>query len=159
MEPEIIQFEKTDLIGIRINTTLSEENTFKLWNSFMKRVTEIQNRRDNNYYSIQRYPDNVDLDSFTPITVFEKWAAVAVSENAIIPKGMELLQIDAGTFAKFRHTGLASDFFRTSQYIFGTWLPSSIYELRKTHHFEIMDNNYKGPNDPHSEEDVFIPIK
>ena len=125
----------------------------------MKRVNEIKNRTDNNFYSVQRYPDDIDMDSFTPITVFEKWAAVTVAEDVKVPKSMESFQIDAGKCANFRHQGLASDFFRTSQFIFGTWLPSSGYVLRKAYHFEIMDANYKGPNDPNSEEDVFIPIK
>ncbi|NOQ75232.1 MAG: GyrI-like domain-containing protein [Crocinitomix sp.] len=159
MKVEIIEFEKLTLVGLKISTTLSEDNTFNLWNSFMKRRDEIKNRIDDNYYSIQKYPDNVNMDSFTPITVFDKWAAVIVNKVNDIPDGMEVIYIDAGKFAKFRHSGTASDFFRTSQYIYGTWLPSSGYELRNAHHFEIMEANYKGPNDPDSEEDVFIPLK
>tara|TARA_Y100000385_G_scaffold273248_1_gene314934 strand:- start:154 stop:633 length:480 start_codon:yes stop_codon:yes gene_type:complete len=159
METEIIQFEKITLVGIKISTSLSEDKTFNLWNSFMKRVSEIKGRKDENYYSVQRYPNDADMSSFTPITVFEKWAAVAVKDIANIPAGMESVQIDAGTYAKFRHKGVATDFFRTSQYIYGTWLPSSGYDLRTAHHFEIMSSDYKGPNDPDSEEDVYIPIK
>lgn len=159
MKAEIIEFEKLTLIGLKISTTLSEDNTFKLWNTFMKRRAEIKNRLDERYYSIQKYPNDVDMDSFTPITVFDKWAAVVVSEVSAIPDGMEVVEIAAGKFAKFRHFGAAADFFRTSQYIYGTWLPSSGYEIRDAHHFEIMEADYKGPEDPNSEEDVFIPLK
>ncbi len=159
MKSEIIEFEKLRLIGLKITTSLSEDKTFNLWNSFMKRRGEIKNRINDSYYSIQKYPENLDMDSFTPITIFEKWAAVAVSNINEIPEGMEVVEIDAGKFAKFIHFGTASDFYRTSQYIYGTWLPSSGFELRNAHHFEIMDSNYKGPDDPDSQEDVFIPIK
>ncbi|MFT5824301.1 MAG: AraC family transcriptional regulator [Crocinitomix sp.] len=159
MKAEIIEFDKLTLVGLKISTSLSEDNTFKLWNTFMKRRTEIKNRIDDKYYSVQKYPNDIDMDSFTPITVFDKWAAVTVSKVIDIPEGMEVIYIDAGKFAKFQHFGTASDFFRTSQYIYGTWLPSSGYELRNAHHFEIMEANYKGPNDPNSEEDVFIPLK
>jgi AraC family transcriptional regulator len=72
---------------------------------------------------------------------------------------MSILTIPAGTYAVFKHKGIASDFFRTSQEIFGTWLPNSNYILEDRPHFEIMDNNYKGPNDSESEEDVYIPIR
>lgn len=158
MNAEIIQLEKMTLIGLKISTSLSEDKTYNLWNSFMKRVSEIKHRQDDRYYSVQLYPVNSDMESFTPITKFDKWAAVAVNSIDEIPEGMEAVEIGGGKFAKFRHKGVAADFYRTSQYIFGTWLPSSGYELRSTHHFEVMASDYKGPNDPNSEEDVFIPI-
>lgn len=158
MEEEIIERDKLTLVGIKIETTLSENKTFILWNDFMKRVKEIKHRSDDNYYSVQRYPNDSDMDSLTPITTFEKWAAVSVNNVEYIPDGMEIVEIEKGKFAKFQHHGLASDFFRTSQFIFGTWLPASDYRLRNAHRFEVMDSNYKGPNDPDAKEDVFIPI-
>jgi AraC family transcriptional regulator len=159
MKADIIEYEELTLIGLKISTSLSEDKTFHLWNSFMKRREEVANRMDDKYYSIQLYPEGIGMDSFTPITVFEKWAAVSVTNVINIPEEMEVIKITAGMYAKFKHFGTASDFFRTSQYIFGTWLPSSGYELRMGHHFEIMGANYLGPNDPKSEEDVYIPIK
>ena len=48
--------------------------------------------------------------------------------------------------------------FRIFQYIFGTWLPTSIYTIDNLPHFEILGKKYKN-NDPTSEEEIWIPIK
>ncbi len=159
MEPKLIELEERKLVGIKINTSLSESNTTDLWKTFMNQIDQITDRKNKLYYSVQIYPKGINLDAFTPITVFEKWAAVEVNSFDSIPEGMDELTIDFGKYAVFRHKGIATDFFRTSQYIFGTWLPSSDYKLQDRPHFEIMGTDYNGPDDQDSEEDVYIPIR
>ncbi|WP_339791455.1 GyrI-like domain-containing protein [uncultured Imperialibacter sp.] len=44
------------------------------------------------------------------------------------------------------------------EYIFGTWLPASAYDLDDRPHFEVLGDNYKN-NDPTSEEEIWIPIR
>lgn len=158
MEHKIVTAPKRKLVGIKIETSLSESKTAGLWQNFRSRVNEIKNRANNDYFSVQIYPKGQSMDTFTPITNFEKWAAVEVSDFQDLPDGMEELEIGEGKYAVFKHRGIATDFFRTSQYIFGTWLPSSGFELDDRPHFEIMTENYQGPEDPNSEEDVYIPL-
>jgi AraC family transcriptional regulator len=57
----------------------------------------------------------------------------------------------------FHYKGLSTD---TSifQYIFGTYLPASEYELDQRPHFEILGDKYKNM-DTESEEDIYIPIR
>jgi len=95
---------------------------------------------------------------FTPETPFEKWAAVEVSDHSDIPPGMEPYTLQGGKYAVFVHRGPASSFAKTSNYIFGVWLPHATYELDSREHFELLGATYR-PDDPDAEEEVWIPIR
>ncbi len=75
-----------------------------------------------------------------------------------IPNEMETYTLKGGMYAIFLHKGAANTFHLTQGYIFGTWLPSSEYELDTREHFEVLKGNYD-PRDSNAEEDVWIPIK
>ena len=70
---------------------------------------------------------------------------------------MQTLILEEGTYAVFDYKGSGNDN-RIFEYIFGTWLPQSEYELDKRPHFEVLGEKYKN-NDPDSEEEIWIPIK
>lgn len=159
MEAKIVTLPTLKLIGNSVETSLSEQKTVALWKQFKPRVSEIKNRIDENFYSVQFYPAGISMQEFTPITEFTKWAAVAVDNHDHVPSNMETTLIPGGLYAQFIHKGKAADFFRTSQYIFGTWLPQSGYQLDHRPHFEVMSPDYTGPNDPNTEELVYVPIK
>ena len=96
---------------------------------------------------------------FRPNTIFEKWAAIEVSQFDQIPDSMEKFILPEGNYAVFVHKGPVSTFDETAAYIYGSWLPKSNYQLDERPHFEIMGEKYFGPMDPNSEEEVWIPIK
>lgn len=125
----------------------------------MPRRKEIANIVDGIYYSVQVYPDHFKMANFTPQTVFEKWAAVEVTELGPMPMDMESITLSEGKYAVFVHHGTMQSFPKTLQYIYQSWLPQSEYELDSRPHFEIMGDKYLGPNDPNSEEEVWIPVK
>ena len=72
---------------------------------------------------------------------------------------MEAFVIQGGSYAVFIHKGATDTFHKTAEFIFSVWLPNSKYELDNRKHFEIMKENYLGPNNPDSEEEVWVPIK
>lgn len=157
-EPKLVDLGEIKLVGRRIRTSLAENKTRELWQSFRSRIAEINNVIVGGFYSVQVYDDNLNFEQFTPNTEFEKWAAVEVSDLDGIPGGMEPL-IVSGKYAVFVHKGTPADFFRTtSPYIFRTWLPNSGFELDQRPQFEIMREGYD-PTDPESEEEVWIPIR
>ena len=159
MEPEILEITVRKLIGMRINTSLSENKTRELWQRFMPRRKEINNIANSELFSVQIYDERQAADSFTEDTIFEKWAAVEVNDIDNVPEGMESHSLSGGKYAVFIHKGTWSAFYQTSQYIFGTWLPESEFELDDREHFEIMGEKYFGPDDPNSEEEVWVPIR
>ncbi len=145
------------LIGQKTTLSFSENKTFALWNKFMPRKKEIKNVIGSELFSVEIYPDNF-FSVFNPITPFEKWAAVEVSENETVPTEMESLIIQEGWYAVFIHKGLASDGPITYNYIFKEWLPQSEYELDNRPHMAIMGEKYKNDS-PDSEEEIWIPVK
>ena len=107
---------------------------------------------------MQVYDQDFDIRSFTPQTLFTKWAAVEVENIGSIPNGMEAYELKGGLYAVFLHKGTPAEFPATMQYIFQQWLPKSEYFLDQREHFELLGEKYKN-NHPDSEEEVWIPIK
>ena len=96
--------------------------------------------------------------TFSPMTEFEKWAAIEVANIEEIPEGMEAYTLRGGQYAVFNHKGPTSAAPATFNYIYNVWLPQSGYKLDNRHHYERLGEKYLGPLDPESEEEIFIPI-
>lgn len=146
------------LVGKSIETTLAENKTGMLWGSFMPRRREISNTLNNELYSVEIFDPAIPMDQFTPHTKFVKWAAVPVQDFDGIPEGLSTLTIPGGLYAVFLFKGRSSEFAKTFQYIFQTWLPSSTYQLDTRPQFEVMGEKYKNDH-PESEEEIWIPVK
>lgn len=158
-EPEIKDLETKKLVGICIATSLADDKTSLLWNRFMKLKGTIDNNKGENLYSVQEYGENFMKGEFDLQSEFKKWAATEVSNFEVIPKGLEKLQIPAGKYAVFIHKGTAREFSETSNFIFNEWLPASKYALDNRPHFEVLGEDYKGPENPESKEEIWIPVK
>jgi AraC family transcriptional regulator len=156
MEVKFKTLDEKKLVGKRLLMSLSDNKTQKLWESFMPLRKEIGNRVDNKLFSLQNYHPlyfiNFDADG-----VFEKWAAVEVSDFTDIPENLEKFTVPAGLYAVFLYKGLSGDG-SVFRYIFSEWLPNSDYTLDHRPHFELLDHTYKN-NDPNSEEEIWIPVK
>lgn len=159
MEPKIIFLNEIELVGMAAKTSINNSNALSLWKRFMGRKKEIKAIKNSWHYSVQTYSADLKMENFTPDTVFETCAAVEVEKSEIIPHDMEAFVIQGGSYAVFIHKGATDTFYKTSDFIFSVWLPNSKYELDNRKHFEIMKENYLGPNNPDSEEEVWIPIK
>lgn len=156
LEPELIKLEAKKFIGLRMNMSFTNDKTKELWQSFMRRRHEIENRVTAEYISLQNY-SLTGTQLFAPEAIFEKWALVEVSDLDIIPKDMESYLLGAGTYAVFIHTGPASAFASTMENIFGKWLPNSSYRLDDREHFEKLPEGYN-PNDANATEKIWIPV-
>ena len=143
------------LMGKQLPMSFGQDRTGMLWGSFMPHRMKIQNKLDNNLYSMQIFNSP---PSFQEDVEFVKWAAVEVSDFEVIPEGMETYVLTGGLYAVFQHIGPASAFQKTFHYIFQEWLPNSEYVLDHREHFELLGEKYKN-NDPESEEEIWIPIK
>lgn len=144
------------LMGQRLLMSLAQNKTIQLWQTFMPRRKEIQHRLSQDLFSMQVYNG---VFSYNPNALFEKWAAVEVSDIAQNIEGMETYHLQGGMYAIFLHKGTAEIAARqTFEYIFNEWLPLSNYMLDERPHFEILGEKYKR-NDENSEEEIWIPIK
>ena len=146
------------LVGKTLQMTLAQDQTPQLWGSFMPHRKEVMHRVGADFFSIQVYDPSLDFASFGPQTIFTKCAMVEVSEFENIPEGMETHTMKGGLYAVFVHRGPVHSFPKTMQYIFGSWLPQSEYELDQREHFELLGEKYN-PTSAESEEEVWIPIR
>jgi len=159
IDPKIIFISEKKLVGMRLKMSFEEisTSTTKLWQNFMPNRNKIVHKVNSDLLSVQIYDSSLKFVDFTSKTVFEKWAVVEVENFNQILKEMETLIIPKGKYAVFIHRGLPNTFHKTTSYIFGEWLPNSIYELDNRPHFEIMEVDYN-PKDSNAEETVWIPI-
>lgn len=155
--PSINILPQKKFIGIRLKMSLAENKTTQLWQSFMPERSRIKHMAGAALYSIEKYEPNY-FKVFDPITKFEKWAAVEVSNYEEIPGNMETLTIPEGLYAVFTYKGPSSEVAKLYQYIFIEWLPGSGYKLDQRPHFAIMGEKYSNIRSD-SEEDICIPIQ
>jgi AraC family transcriptional regulator len=157
MQPRIETIMAKKLVGKRLAMSFADNQTFRLWQSFMPRRKEINNNLNTELISLQVYPQSFDFTYPDIKTGFDKWAAVEVADFDKVPDEMETYVLPGGLYAVFDYKGLSSDY-KIFQYIFETWLPGSNYTIDKRPHFEVLGEKYKN-NDPASEEEIWIPIK
>ncbi|PQJ74475.1 GyrI-like domain-containing protein [Polaribacter gangjinensis] len=157
MQPSIIFLEEKKLVGKKLQMSLVSNKTAVLWESFMPHLSAIQNKVSNDLFSLQVYDKNY-FEEFNPQKEFLKWALIEVTDFDNVPPSLETFVIPSGQYAVFIHKGDTKEFYKTSQYIYGTWLPNSNFVLDDRPHFEILGEKTKN-DDPNSEEEVWIPIK
>ncbi len=156
MTPKIVEIQEKKMLGMRLEMSMVDNKTGDLFRKFMPRRKEIISTVSDGTYALQQY----DFKLFSPQTIFEKWACVEVNDFSNIPDEMETFTLKSGIYSVFIHKGTTKDFIKTMQYIVEEWLPKSDYEVDNSRpHFEYLGNKYLGPNNPDSEEEVWIPIR
>jgi AraC family transcriptional regulator len=158
MTPKIDYLTEKKLIGTHLRMSLVDNKTSELWQWFMPRRKEIQNKVNTDFISLQVYDNPLYFNAFNPKTRFEKWALLEVSNVENVPDGMEVFTLVGGQYAVFNYKGNAQGAPAFFNYIFTVWLPNSAFILDNRPHFEVLGEKYKNDSDD-SEEEVWIPIK
>ncbi|GGZ32474.1 hypothetical protein GCM10007049_27460 [Echinicola pacifica] len=156
MQPKIEIIDDKKLIGQRLNMSFADYKIGELWRRFGPKRKEITNNLNNDLISLVVY-EPTHFTDFKSTNEFERWATVEVENYNKVPPEMETFDLQGGLYAVFEYKGLNTDH-SIFQYILGTWLPKSDFELDNRPHFEILGERYKN-NDPESEEEIWIPIK
>lgn len=157
MKPRIIEFTEKKIIGCKQMMNYATYNPVPLWQSFIPLKKEIKNTVSSDVFSLQQFPKGF-WDQFNPLTHFEKWAAVEVSNFDTIPVSMYSLVIPSGCYVVFDYKGDGSDAPAFFEAIFSSWIPNSEYVVDNRPHFEILGDKYR-KGDPNSEEEIWIPIR
>lgn len=158
MEPRIESIAPQKLVGLSCNMSWAQDQTASLWRTFMPLRKQIAHAINDDVMAIQVYDASYSFDAFNPISTFDQWAAIAVSDWGKMPQGLSSFVLPEGLYAVFTYKGIASQAGAFFAQIFNIWLPQSKYLLDHRPHFAIMGAAYKH-NDPTSEEEIWIPIK
>lgn len=157
----ITEFPGCKMVGMSQLFSIDELNPASVWQKFMPRVKTLAPiRSGNDLYAVQEYPEISHKRQFVTPTTVKFWAAITLKPDTnTAPDPFEILEVPAGTYAVFLHKGTAAAIAKTMNAIFGSWMPESGYVPDGRPHFQVMTPEYKGPQDPEAEEEVWIPIR
>lgn len=154
--PIIKSLPELSCLGMKEEMSFANNQTTKLWATFMPKVAQLRQRSDTNLYSIEVYPKDYFAE-FQPNQTFMKWACVR-NELVDLKESLSSIVIPSGLYAIFNHKGTAEEGAKLYQYIFTHWITNIEYQLDNRPHLAIMPANYK-PNDPTAEEQICIPVR
>lgn len=159
-KPRITELEDVQLTGMDADLKMGDPQGIpKLWARFMPHYKSIPNLKNEELYAVQVYRPDFDFSKPDMNNTFRVLAAAPVKHAGPVPEGMLSMNLPGGTYAEFVHKGKASDFNKTAYEIYMQWLPASEYEIDDRPHFQVMGDAYLGPDNPDSEEKVYIPIR
>ena len=155
MDVIITEREALKVVGMKIQTSIEENNIPQLWNDFIDRMNELDKIA---------VPDcslgiclNETGTEFHEDYKFDYLVCKVVKDDSIIPAGMEYREIPAQLVAVFTHLGSLETLSETYDYIYDKWLPNSEYKLIAADEIEWYDSRFKfGEKD--SQMDIHIPI-
>lgn len=145
------------LVGNSMQMSFTANRTVELWKRFITKVKQLNLPVNLHLYSLEVYTDTAFFSNFDPNRMFKKWAAIEVDNLVHIPNDFQTLTLPTGLYAIFIHKGLATEGYKTYEFIFKNWFPQSNYILDDRPHFALMGEKYKN-NEPDSEEEIWIPI-
>ncbi|MBB2479378.1 AraC family transcriptional regulator [Bacillus sp. APMAM] len=154
MEPKIVVKDPFTVIGLTCSTTLTESKVPALWEEFLTRVNEIKDKVSPNVMmGISEFSTNHIDGAFTYI------ACVPVHHTDFIPEGMVCKSIPKREYVVVTHKGKLDELGHAFDFIYGSWLPKSGYDLEEADDFEIYDERFKGADNEDSQVDIYIPIR
>jgi AraC family transcriptional regulator len=160
MEPNFVNKDSFMVIGVEVTTdTTKDRNIEKAWKELIQRCSEINCLiPEHKCFGIESYIRNSKIRSgeFTYTACFE------VSSLDKVPEGMVGKVIPANTYAVFTHIGSTEDLDTTYNYIYGSFLLNSGYELCSSdngnYDFEYYNEDFKDGKED-SKLYVYIPVK
>ena len=118
-----------------------------LWPEFIQRLDEIKHKKgkDKERFITYGICQEIWIKGHIQDT-FRYFAAIEVEPNTKPPQGMELIKIEKQKYAIFTHRGGIKNLDHTNQYIWGTWLPQSGYELAPASDIEVYPGDFQPPH-------------
>ncbi|HEX3044389.1 MAG TPA: GyrI-like domain-containing protein, partial [Bacillota bacterium] len=159
MEPKLIRIKELKVLGIVRYGDGKDGEFNRVWGKWHDQNNDVQWKNDQVGYGLNFYPpDFKSMDEH-----YQYYMPCMEVENFDnIPMHMVAKKIPACTCAVFAHKGMAMNIGELYHQIFFKWLPNSGYELSEPFCIEVYDvrnNRWKGPDDPESETDLYIPVK
>lgn len=152
MEPRIVKLDAMTLVGMVYFGDNQNGEISQLWVEFNPEVGQIPAVEPDSAFGFC-FTDDRESPNFWYM------ASVAVRELSEIPPTMVAKTVPAQTYAVFTHRGPVSNISATYAYAHNNWLPHSDYEIAAPFDFEYYDPRFRGPDNPESETDIYIPVK
>ena len=158
MEHELVEIPEATWACYSLEMNMMKDRTAEVWKTFMPLFAQIPGKVNLQKISIQNYGGAFDIHSFTPETLFMRGAAVEISGEQELPTPLETLKFRGGLYLKTRYKGLPQNAVTFFQKLYLEVLPQMKLQPDNRIQFELLLPNYS-PENPDSEEDVFIPVR
>lgn len=161
MQPKIEERDGFYLVGL--GSTFERGQTEgigqMLWPSFVKRIDEIHGIRGRSGDNLKTYGVCQEIWENGQIQdKFKYYAAVEVEPETVPPNGLELIHLKKQKYAIFEHRGGLQALQLTNQYIWGTWLPQSGYELAPASDLEVYPEDFR-PEGTDTPIELWVPLQ
>lgn len=160
-EPEIIQKDAFTLVGVEapfIGALSPDANNFQvipaLWDKFINRITEVENRAGDANYGLVLTPPEGERSHPDELLYV---AGTVVSEVSSVPEGMVCHEVPATTYAVFIHRGPIGNLPETIRFAMEVWLPRSGYRFNMIE-FERYDHRFSIESPQESEMETWLGI-
>lgn len=161
LKPEITTIPPTHILGMRFETSIDENHSVSMWEQFNQQISAFNDKRLPfcRRYEVYEAADSCSTQSFSADCSINAFIGIECPAGAQIDYGMQSKELCEGKYARFVHVGAVDKLLMTYQYIWSVWFPQSGYELAEQDDFECYTERFLGPNNPHSEIDIYFPIK
>jgi len=156
MHPLLVNIKDKQLVGKSCRMSMVNNRTAELWKSFMAVRSTIPSQPFQELIALQVYGATY-FTSFDAKKEFDQWACIEVENLKENPHEMQPFLLPGGLFAVFNYKGPSKDH-RIFEYIYGTWVPQSKFQLDERPNFQVMGKKYSN-NSPFSEEEIWIPLR
>lgn len=158
MEHKILERGEFLIVGMPVKVSLKDEGYQKkimdLWMSFMPRVGEITNRKNELFYGVCNISGGIPDDECS----FEHIAGVEVESADDVPEGMKAQTVPAAKYFVVTHKGRLENLGETYCAIEEELKKLNLEEDRTKMFFELYDERFKEDSDE-SELDIYSAIK
>ena len=154
--PEILMLDETEIAGIRGTTSLSNNRLPELWARFLKIQESHFNMQGPGYGVCETQNTVYTKDGDVSFSVL---VGSPVTGWDALPQMLVRKTIGGGKYAVFTHRGSFANLFKTYQYIFGTWLPTSKAQLDNREDFELYEREVLTFDAPDNVVKICIPIQ
>lgn len=154
--PEILTLEEIKIAGLRGTTSIFDNRLPELWEKFLRLHAELLGISSIGYGICETQQTTYTKDGDVS---FSAVVGSPVNDFDNLLKSLVTKTINSGRYAVFTHRGTFANLFKTYQYIFGIWLPTTKEELDNREDFEVYERKVLSFDDPNNEVKIFIPVK
>ncbi|MCT5886927.1 c-di-GMP-binding multidrug transporter transcriptional regulator BrlR [Pseudomonas aeruginosa] len=150
MHARIVERPAFSVVGMEYFGSAPGDTIGQLWERFIPREHEIAGKH---------VPEvSYGICAQQPNGEFHYVAGFEVQEGWPVPEGMVRFQVPAQKYAVFTHKGTAPQIAESFQAIYSHLLAERGLEPKAGVDFEYYDQRFRGPLDPNSQVDLYIPI-
>ncbi len=153
LKPKFVERSAIHLVGMASLVKDQAEVRAELQEKLGYEVESIAHRlQPERYYGVSFFPQTWEMEGFFYL------AGVEVASLEAIPPVLVGKTIPPLKYVRFIHKGPAKDVGMTFDYIYQTWLPKSGNTLAAPLEIESYGEQYRGSDNPDSENEILIPI-